>query len=239
MIEVHNPIETALADPWGTLRTILDAPLHPGGTDATEALLDRANITATTRMLDIGCGAGEAVTLARRRGAEAIGLDRAPAERMPGIVRGDLGTLPIRDGSVDVVLAECSLCLAGTLDAPLAESHRVLVDGGRLALSDVVVDGELPELPEEVLEALCLTDCRNESRLYDRVEGAGFSITDRRTHHEELLAMRDQLADRVNYTGLLGMLGDRGEELLTAIENLEAAVEGKQIDYVSLIAERS
>lgn len=236
MTAVQNPLETALSNPWGTLRTVLDEPLHPGGTAATEALLDRAAVTEGTRLLDIGCGAGEAVRLARQRDAEAIGLDRDPATPIAGVIRGDLTALPVRDGCVDVVLAECSICLAGELDRPLAESRRVLDDGGRLALSDVVVEGSLPELPEEVAQALCLTDFRSETQLKAHIEAAGFEVCDRQDHRDDLLAMRDRLADRVDYKGLLGLLGERGQRLLAAIEDLEAAAEDGRISYVSLVA---
>jgi SAM-dependent methyltransferase len=94
--------------PWTLLGLALDGPLHPGGTDATAALLDRSEVDAGTRLLDVGCGAGEALELARERGADPVGLDRRPAA--PGSVAGDLTALPFRTGSVDVVLGEvCAL----------------------------------------------------------------------------------------------------------------------------------
>src|SRR6056297_1694829 len=147
-------LETALSNPWGTLRTVLDGPLHPGGREATERLLDRAGVTAGTRLVDVGCGAGESLSLARDRGAAAIGVDRDPGG--DGTVRGEMTQLPFRDGSVDVVLAECVMCLASTREQALAETSRVLDSGGRLAVSDIVVDGAVPELPEPMIQALCL-----------------------------------------------------------------------------------
>ena len=226
-------LDTAMANPWGTLRRVLGEPLHPGGEAATEALLDRAGVGAGTRLLDVGCGAGASLALARDRGAEAVGLDRAP--RGPGTVRGDLQQLPIRDASVDVVLAECVLCLAD-LDRGLAEARRVLPTGGRLALSDVVVDGDLPDLPPAMADALCLTGDRDEDRLLDRIEGAGFAIDHVENHREDLLAMRDRATQRVDYVGLLGLFGDRGQRLLDGIESLDDAVSEGRIGYVSVVA---
>lgn len=234
-------IETAAANPWGTLRTVLDGPLHPGGTEATAALLDRTGVTAGTRFLDAGCGAGEAVGLTRARGAEAFGVDRDPARDADGrgtSVRGDLTSLPFRTGSVDVVLAECVFCLVPRRQRALDETRRVLGDDGRLAISDVVVAGDLPALPDPIVRALCLEHATSCEETVAAVEDAGFAVADVRDHRDDLLAMRDQVADRVDYERLLPLLGDRGDALLDGIRDLEAAAEDGRLGYVSLVAQR-
>lgn len=228
-----NLLDTALANPWDTLRTVVGDPLHPGGEAATRALLDRAGVGEGTTLLDVGCGAGGSLELARARGADAVGLDRQP--RGPGTVRGDLTHLPIRDASVDVVLAECVLCLAD-LDRGLREGRRVLDTGGTLALSDVVVDGDLPDVPPAMADALCLSSGRERERLLARVEAAGFAVDAVDDHHDDLLAMRDRARERVDYEGLLGLFGDRGRRLLAAVDALEEAVEDRRLGYVSVVA---
>lgn len=228
-----NLLDTAMANPWGTLRTVVGDPLHPGGDQATRVLLDQAGVGSDTRLLDVGCGAGNALALARERGARVVGLDRDP--RGPGTVRGDLTALPFTSESADVVLAECVLCLAD-LDMGLAEARRVLSRGGRLALSDVVVDGDLPDLPPGFADALCLSGGRDRAHLRRRVEAAGFEVERVDDHRDDLLAMRDRANARVDYAGLLGLFGDRGQRLLRGIDELEAAVEDGRIGYVSLVA---
>jgi SAM-dependent methyltransferase len=230
-------LDAALADPWRALDTLLDGPLHPGGTAATERLLDRADVDADTRLLEVGCGAGDALPLARDRGADAAGLDPDPtlgAAAAPAI-RGDATALPVRDAAVDVVLAECVLCLTD-LPAALAECRRVLREGGRLAVSDVVVAGEKPVVPDGVAEALCLTGARRRDDLTAALEAAGFAVQSMNDHHDDLVAMRDRVNQRVDYGPLLGLLGERGTRIRTAIEDLEAAVDDGRIGYVSVVA---
>ena len=231
-----GPAEALAVDPWGTLGRLLDGPLHPGGREATRRLLDRADVTAGTRLLDVGCGCGDAVTIARERGARAVGLDCDPGSDADHAVRGDLAALPVADGALDAVLAECVLCLADDRPAALAEAHRALRPGGRLAVSDVVVSGSRPDLPAELVEAFCLGGDRSRDRLLADVETADFAVADVRNHRDDLLTMRDRIRARVDYEGLLGALGDRGDRLLAGIERLESAVEDETVGYVSLVA---
>jgi arsenite methyltransferase len=227
-------LDAALANPWGTLDTVLDGPLHPGGTEATAELLDRAGVSEGTHLLDVGCGAGEALSVARERGADVVGVDQSPSTDRA--LRADATALPLRDDCVDVVLAECVLCLTD-LPAALAEARRVLADGGRIALSDVVVEGEGPAVPDPVAEALCLDGARSREGLTDHLEAAGFDPRATRDHHDDLLAMRDRVTDAVDYEGLLGLMGERGRRALDSIEAVERSVEAGDVGYVSVVAE--
>jgi len=201
-----NPLESAIADPWGTMNALVDGPLHPGGVEATGRLLDRVGVGDGTRLLDAGCGAGESLVAARERGATAVGLDETP--RTDGAVAGEMTDLPVVDDAVDVVLAECVLCLSADYPEALAEVRRVLRPGGRLAFSDVVVDGDVPDVPAAMAEALCLAGHRDRSAVLGHIEAAGFEVEDTRGHCDDLLAMRDELVGTVDYRGLLGLLGD-------------------------------
>ena len=233
---MQGMLETALANPWGTLRGVLDGPLHPGGREATEALLDRAGVEANTRVLDIGCGAGESLAVAGERGARAVGLDRDPAGAQA--VRGKMTQLPVADDAVEVVLAECVMCLAADRERALGEVARVVEPGGRLALSDVVVEGAVPDLPDPIVDALCLRESRGRETTVAGVEAAGFVVDDVREHRDDLLAMQDRIEARVDYEGLLGLMGERGQRLLEGIHAAEAAVDDGRISYLSLVAER-
>ena len=227
-------LDAALANPWNTLDRVLDGPLHPGGTEATAELLDRAAVGPGTRLLDIGCGAGDAVAAAQDRGADAVGIDRSSGAGRA--VLGDARALPFGDGTADVVLAECVLCLTD-LSVALGETRRVLGEGGRLALSDVVVEGDGPAVPDRIAEALCLEGARDRDRLRAELSEAGFAVRSVTDHREDLLAMRDRVTERVDYEGLLGLMGERGARALDAIEELERAVEEGTVGYVSIVAD--
>lgn len=236
---MQRMLESAVANPWDALRVVLDGPLHPGGVEATEALLDRADVTTETRLLDVGCGAGESVGVARERGAEAVGVDADPA--VDATASGDaicaeMTDLPVRDASVDVVLAECVLCLASNRADALAEIRRVVRPDGRLALSDVVVDGPLPDLPDPITRALCLENSRSREETVTTLESSGFRVEDVRDHREDVLAMRDTVASKVDYERLLVVLGERGRRLRDGIREMETAVEDGRVGYVSLVA---
>jgi SAM-dependent methyltransferase len=231
---VPGPLDALLTDPWRAFDALLDGPLHPGGHEATAALLDRAGVDGETRVLDVGCGSGDGLELARDRGAKAIGLDRNPNGR--DAVRGDMTSLPFRDASFDVVLAECVLCLSDDLRRTLTEIDRLLKPGGRLALSDVTVQGTPPNLPALIDGLLCLEGPRDPTHLREGITVAGLEIVDERTHQDDLLEMRDRIRDALDTERIETLLGDGSGRLRDGARELEAAVESGSIGYVSIVA---
>lgn len=126
------------------------AAFHERRPGITEAVLSRcidergatpyewltADVGTTDRVLDIACGSAPTRPLVP---GCWIGVDRAASELRTAVddhhatvARGDAVALPIRSGSVDVVLVSMALMLIDPLSAALAEIHRVLVPGGEL-----------------------------------------------------------------------------------------------------------
>jgi len=110
---------------------------------AVEPLLDAAGIRAAMRVLDIGTGPGLAAAGAATRGARATGIDVAPAmveiaaQHHPDaeFVQGSVTELPFADGSFEAAVGNIVIQHVGEPERAAGELARVLVPGGRVALS--------------------------------------------------------------------------------------------------------
>jgi SAM-dependent methyltransferase len=106
-----------------------------------EALLDAAGVERGTRVLDVGTGTGTAAVAARARGARVSAVDAdaqmVAAARARGVDAhtGALPELPYPDGKFDAVVGNFVLNHVGRPRAALAELHRLLRPGGRIALT--------------------------------------------------------------------------------------------------------
>ena len=109
-------------------------------------LIERADLHAGTRVLDLACGTGDLAFLSLARGASVVGLDftarmielaRAkPCGRTVTWIVGDMGKLPVQSGRFDVITTGYGLRNVPDLKTALAEIHRVLGPGGRLCSLD-------------------------------------------------------------------------------------------------------
>jgi len=147
-------------------------------------------------VLDLGSGGGIDVLLsAKRVGAagKAYGLDMtdemlALAEenrRKSGLanvefIKGEIENIPLPDNSVDVIISNCVINLSGDKDRVMQEAFRVLKPGGRFAVSDVVVRGEVPPEVRESMELWvgCIAGALEEMDYVKRLAKAGFDAID-------------------------------------------------------------
>ena len=128
---------------WQRAASVYEATFASATAPFIEALLDAAQVTRGSHMLDIACGPGFLASAGRARGAIARGLDFAPAMLAVARVRdaavqfdeGDAEALPYADATFDAVVANFGIHHVPRPLFALREAHRVLRAGGRVAFS--------------------------------------------------------------------------------------------------------
>jgi SAM-dependent methyltransferase len=143
-------------------------------------------------VLDLGSGGGiDCFLAAKQVGPEGrvIGLDMTPDmiklarrnARKIGMTNvdfryGEMEDIPLPDQSVDVIISNCVINLSPDKDAVFGEAYRVLRPGGRMSVSDIVIDGDLPQSIRSSLDAWagCLAGALDESAYLDKIRAAGF-----------------------------------------------------------------
>jgi SAM-dependent methyltransferase len=126
---------------WGRRAVEFATLSEPGNCREYVAVHHRLGVSEGERLIDVACGSGLAIELARIRGAECAGIDAS--QRLVAVARdrnpdsdvrvGDMNALPWDDVSFDVATSFRGIW--GTTPAALDEIHRVLVPGGRLGLT--------------------------------------------------------------------------------------------------------
>jgi arsenite methyltransferase len=187
-------LKSCCADLWSHpgVRLLVGDVLHPGGERLTGLALDLMGLMAGDWVLDVGAGPGTTVRVARARGLRAVGVDLsvrwAPTD-LP-LAGGDAERLPFRDGAFRGVLAECVVSLLPRKSAAVAEFRRVLQPRGRVAISDVTVDGLLPEaLATFAGWVACVGGALPLAGYVDLLSGCGLSVEHVEDHRRELEAL--------------------------------------------------
>ncbi len=155
-----------------------------------------AELRAGETVLDLGSGGGIDVLLSARRvgpTGHAFGLDMtdemlALAEenkRKSGLenvtfLRGEIERIPLPANSVDVIISNCVINLSGDKDRVLREAFRVLKPGGRFAVSDVVVRGDVPDAIRKSMELWvgCVAGALGDQEYAAKLTSAGFEGID-------------------------------------------------------------
>jgi arsenite methyltransferase len=169
---------------------------------AMQASLGCGNPTALAELkpgevvLDLGSGGGIDVLLSARRvgpTGKAYGLDMTDEmlalanenRRKSGLanvefLKGEIEHIPLPDNTVDVIISNCVINLSGDKDRVLREAYRVLKPGGRFAVSDVVVRGEVPAAIRKSMELWvgCIAGALSEADYRSKLATAGFTGID-------------------------------------------------------------
>ncbi len=165
---------------------------------ALQASLGCGNPTALAQLhpgeivLDLGSGGGIDVLLSARRvgpTGKAYGLDMTDEmlalaranQRKAGVenvefLKGEIENIPLPDDTVDVIISNCVINLSADKDRVLREAFRVLKPGGRFAVSDVVVTGEIPAAIRKSVELWigCVAGALRDTDYAAKLAAAGF-----------------------------------------------------------------
>jgi SAM-dependent methyltransferase len=194
-----GPQPTNCCDSSGDVATRLgydsvDLDLLPDGANlglGCGAPLEHLDLQAGEAVVDLGSGAGiDALIAARKVGPDGkvIGIDMTPemlaaarknaeaakAEHVD-FREGRLEDLPVEDASVDAVTSNCVINLVPDKAQVFSEIARVLRSGGRLVVSDIVLDGDLPDaIRDNVLAYVgCVAGAERRERYFGMLEEAG------------------------------------------------------------------
>ena len=143
-------------------------------------------------VLDLGSGGGIDVLLSAKRvgpTGKAYGLDmtdemlalarenqkKAAVENVE-FLKGEIENIPLPDASVDVIISNCVINLSADKNRVIGEAFRVMKPGGRFAVSDIVVRGEVPaEIRHNVeLWVGCIAGAMQEAEYVQKLARAGF-----------------------------------------------------------------
>jgi SAM-dependent methyltransferase len=188
--EAWDPITSSLYDEQQKAGIPAAAILASLGCGNPTAL---ATLKEGETVLDLGSGGGIDVLLSAKRvgpTGKAFGLDmtdemlalanenkrRAGAENVE-FLKGEIENIPLPDESVDVIISNCVINLSADKRQVLKEAFRVLKPGGRFAVSDVVVRGDVPAEVKSNMELWlgCVAGALEEQEFVGLLREAGFA----------------------------------------------------------------
>ncbi len=238
------------------LQLLLGSSLHPGGLVMTKRLADKIGLSPADIVLDAACGLGESVRyLEAEYRCSAFGVDlshglvQGTRSLRPhgdaGFLIGDGEHLPIRDNAFTAVISECSMCLMPGFEDGLSEALRILMPGGRIGITDIAIDGEIPlELQDVLTRFLCISHSLSWAGYPDALLAQGFRNVEVADETRSLGELLEVIRKRLLLAELLTAIGkisigkeqlDRGKRLVSLAR---VAVERKTLRYAMLTGEK-
>jgi len=146
-------------------RALFGDSLHPGGLEITKRLGKLLELNEKDTVLDVACGRGNsALFLNEEFGCEVVGIDvssnniSVANKNGDNFLVADATQLPFKK-YFSAIVAECSFCLFTEKEKAMKELNSVLKSGGRIGLSDFVIEGQLPEeLNSMLMRVACIGD---------------------------------------------------------------------------------
>ena len=239
------------------VRLVLGDSWHPGGLALTTKLGESLNLSADDSILDVACGIGSSgLHIAKNFGCSVSGIDASDGNIIEAIKLssamslsqqaefkvGDSTTIPYDNNSFTAVIVECALSGFTNPSLALEEIRRVLKPHGRLGITDLAVDGCLPQELQKGLEPFCLNIEMSPGRYEELLAQSGFvdvSLSDRTGSLLELLEAIKKKVFLVEILKGIGKLKLTDEELAywkKLLSLVKENVDAGRIRYLMLTA---
>ena len=198
------------------VQAILGESFHPGGVGLTKRLLQSLAIEHGDQVLDVACGIGTTSLLVDELyGANVTGIDysdsnvarasetAASREASIEFKTGDATSLPLDDAAVNHLICECAVSTFSDQPKAVSEFFRVLKPGGQVAISDMVLNGQLPKELESLLAPwTCLSSAKTAGGYQQLFLDAGFVVSGYVDESQSLSEMILDLKKKLLIAGL-------------------------------------
>jgi ubiquinone/menaquinone biosynthesis C-methylase UbiE len=217
---------------------VLGESFHPGGEKLTLHLGQKLGITKESKVLDIACGQGtSAIALAKEFGCKVVGIDLSQKnldlakikakdfdqEENLEFVLSDAEKIQLPDNSFDFVICECALCTFPDTKTAVSEMLRVLKDGGKVGITDVTIESELPEgLKNIVSQVLCIAGAKSKEGYEKILKEGGFSDIEYEDHGYTLEEIMKKTKKLIAGWDFLNKLSDSGLDKIFDLTPKEA-----------------
>ena len=195
---------------------------HPGGVELTVHLGERLGLKEDMKVLDVACGSGtSAITLAQKFGCHVTGIDlseknlakarekakEAGLEDSLEFVKSDAERIQFPDKLFDAVICECALCTFPDKKTAVSEIFRVLKKGGKAGITDVVIEGELPEdLKNIFFQVACIAGAESDKGYRKLLSEGGFTQIEIEDHSHTVQGLMETAEKLMRSWDLIDML---------------------------------
>ncbi|MBK1880106.1 class I SAM-dependent methyltransferase [Pelagicoccus mobilis] len=234
----------------------LGESFHPGGPELSGRSIESLQITPGTRVLDIACGRGSSAVKMAELGANVLATDASPKQlelAKSKLVGGEsiqfqelrAEAVPEELGPFDGILCECAFSLVQDQEKASQAWFKVLAPGGRLSISDMIVNQPLPpSLAGEIGNLACLGNAQSVEQYTSILSKAGFQNI---VYHDEGPALLETLSSMKRKLLVYGIsrmaeitndIGFSLAEMKNALNDAKSSVKSGALSYGRISAHK-
>ncbi len=238
------------------VRDFLGDSFHPGGIELTQRSIESLGLAPRSRILDLACGTGITARLFAEKGHLVIGLDasanqvenaRNQSSNTEGIrfIQGQAESPDPDLGTFNALFCECAFSLIENKVLAARNWFDRLMPGGLIALSDMIVNGQLPEsLTGQVGSWACLGGALSQKAYEQHLLDAGFRNIQYSDERDAVIEGISTLKRKLLLYGISNLaevvedIGVSLPELHRALKDAAQAVKDNELTYGRFVAEK-